>query len=138
MKKILLSIMISGLLLLPSLAGASEFSTLYHVAVEARDSLETFVRHSDKRGEAQLKRIQDSTDAVEVALSRIKVPAGREFGFQLIHEGWIETKKFRENVVSLVLSGREDEALKLMQGQQKQDLFKALVFFDQVDQSVQN
>lgn len=68
----------------------------------------------------------------------IKMLAEREFGFQLIHERWIETKKFRKNVVLLVLSGREDEALKLMQGQQKQDLFKALVFFDQVDQSVQN
>lgn len=64
--------------------------------------------------------------------------AEREFGFQLIHEGWVETKKFRKNVVLLVLSRREDAALKLMQGQKKQGFFKALVFFDQVDQSVQN
>ena len=138
MNKAFLSILLSGLLSLASQAQASEFSVLYHAAVEARDSLETFVRDPNKRDQAQLKHVQKSADAVDVALSMVKAPVGREFGVQLLLEGWEETKKFRQHVVSLVLSGKDDQALALMTGNQQQDLLKALVFFDQLDQESVN
>ena len=138
MNRAILFILLSGLLSLASQAQASEFSVLYHAAVEARDSLETFVRDPNKRDQAQLKRVQESADAVDVALSMVKAPVGREFGIQLLLEGWAETKKFRQKVISLVLSGKEDQALALMTGEQQQNLFKALVFFDQLDQQSMN
>ena len=138
MNRAILFILLSGLLSLASQAQASEFSVLYHAAVEARDSLETFVRDPNKRDQAQLKRVQESADAVDVALSMVKAPVGREFGIQLLLEGWEETKKFRQKVISLVLSGKEDQALALMTGEQQQNLFKALVFFDQLDQQSMN
>ena len=135
MKKILLSAVTPAILLSATFADAGEFTNLFYEIVEARDSLITFAKNKDKQGINQQQLVTDTANTVSTTISKMRAPAGKEVEFNEMLELWAEFKYTREEeLIPLILSGNEKDALSIAMGLQKQRLNKVLTLCDTLDQ----
>jgi hypothetical protein len=118
-----------------SSAQASEFGDLRTLTSAARSSLISLMLHADQRGAAQQKEVKDTADAVSAKIAKMKAPAGKEAQFKEMSETWAAFKKTRENeLVPLILKGKDDEAKKLAGGVQKERYMKVSDLINELDQ----
>ncbi|MBV1874001.1 MAG: hypothetical protein KUG80_04440 [Gammaproteobacteria bacterium] len=135
MKKILLPAVIPALLLTASVTEAGEFTELFYKIVEARDSLITFAKDKDKQGRSQQKLVRDTANTVSITIANMSPPAGKEAEFEEMLEIWANFKRTREEeLLPLILAGKEKDALSIAMGLQKQRLSKVLMLCDTLDQ----
>jgi len=132
MKKLFIGTTVS--LLMASSLFAGEFSDLHKTVMDARDSLVTLVKHKDKRGADQQKLVKDTANAVSAKIATMKAPAGKEKEFTEMSKNWADFKKTREEeLVPLILAGKEEEGKKIAMGIQKVRLKKVLELCDILD-----
>lgn len=135
MKKKLLSAVIPALLLTASTVEAGEFTELFYKIVEARDSLITFAKDKDKQGRSQQKLVKDTANIVSTTIANMNPPAGKEAEFEEMLKIWADFKHTREEeLVPLILAGKEKDALSIAMGLQKKRLGKVLALCDTLDQ----
>ncbi len=135
MKKLLSLSLIICFLWVTNFAIAGEFGDLHQKVVEARDALITMVKNPDKRGPEQQKLVKDSADAVSAMIATMKAPAGKEQQFKEMSDNWAAFKKTREEeLVPLILAGKEEEGKKIAMGIQKERLTKVLTLTKELDQ----
>ena len=133
MKKLFI-IAASALLLLSSSLYAGEFADLHKTVMEARDSLVTLVKNKDKRGPDQQKLVKDTADAVSAQIATMKAPAGKEAEFAEMSKNWADFKKTREEeLVPLILAGKQEEGKKIAMGIQKVRLGKVISLCAELD-----
>jgi len=133
MKK-LFTVGASALLLLSSSLYSGEFADLHKTVMDARDSLVVMVKNTDKRGEAQQKLVKDTANAVSAKIATMKAPAGKEAQFAEMSKNWAEFKKTREEeLVPLVLAGKQEEGKKIAMGIQKERLSKVVALCAELD-----
>lgn len=134
MKKMLAGLMVSCFAFVAVSAHAGQFGDLKKRIGDARDSLVTMVKNKDKRGADQQKLVKDTADAVSTGLAGMKAPAGKEAQFKELVDTWAAFKKTREDeVVPLLLSGKQEEAEKLAGGVQKERFMKINALCDELD-----
>jgi len=132
MKKLFIGTTLS--LLLASSLFAGEFADLHKTVMDARDSLVTLVKNKDKRGADQQKLVKDTANAVSAKIATMKAPAGKEKEFTEMSKNWADFKKTREEeLVPLILAGKEEEGKKIAMGIQKVRLKKVLELCDLLD-----
>ncbi len=135
MKKILSASLITCFLFATNFANAGEFGDLHKKVVEAREALITLVKNTDKRGPAQQKLVKDSANAVSAMIATMKAPAGKESQFKEMSDNWAAFKKTREEeLVPLILAGKQAEGKKIAMGIQKERLTKVLTLTTELDQ----
>ena len=135
MKKLISTVVVSGLLFISSFANAGQFGDLHNKVVEARDELITMVKNPDKRGPEQQKLVKDSADAVSAMITKMSAPAGKEKQFKVMSDNWAAFKKTREEeLVPLILAGKQEEGKKIAMGIQKERLTKVLTLTKELDQ----
>jgi len=133
MKKLVI-VPVLTLLLMVSFIFAGEFADLHKSVMEARDSLVTLMKDKNKRGPAQQKLVKDTADAVSAKITKMKAPAGKEKEFAEMSKNWADFKKTREEeLVPLILEGKEAKAKEVAMGVQKVRLKKVLDLCDQLD-----
>ena len=133
MKK-LFTVAALALLLLSSSLFAGEFADLHKTVMEARDSLVTLVKNKDKRGPDQQKLVKDTADAVSAQIATMKAPAGKEAEFAEMSKNWADFKKTREDeLVPLILAGKQEEGKKIAMGIQKERLGKVVSLCAELD-----
>lgn len=135
MKKLLVAaaiILSSGI---SFMANAGDFADLSEKVSAARSSLISLMLHADQRGAEQQKLVKDTADAVSAAIAKMKAPAGKEAQFKVMAENWAAFKKTREEeLVPLILKGKDEEAKKLAGGIQKERLMKVKEMITEMDQ----
>lgn len=134
MKKLLAGLVFLFVAVFAFTAHAGEFSDLKKKVNDARESLVTMMQNKDKRGADQQKLVKDTADAVSAALANMKAPAGKEAQFKELADNWSAFKKTREEeLVPLIIAGKDDEAKKIASGIQKERLKKVLDNCDALD-----
>ncbi len=128
MKKIVAMVCFAILALMAApWAHAQDFKDLRGKMTTARETLVAMATDKSKRGADQQKVVKDTAEAVSALLSKLKAPAGKEAQFKDLGETWGAFKKTRETeLVPLILAGKDDEALKLAGGIQKERFNKCL------------
>jgi hypothetical protein len=128
MKKWIASLCVAVLTMLAtSAAMANDFKDLRAKMTSARESLITMTTDKTKRGADQQKLVKDTADAVSAAISKLKAPAGKEAQFKEMVDTWNAFKKTRETeLVPLILAGKDDDAMKIAGGIQKQRFAQCL------------
>lgn len=133
MKK-LFTVSASALLLLSSSLYSGEFSDLHKMVMDARDSLVVLVKNEDKRGAEQQKLVKDTANAVSAKIATMKAPAGKEAQFTEMSKNWADFKKTREEeLVPLILAGKQEEGKKIAMGIQKERLGKVVTLCAELD-----
>jgi len=123
------------LLLLSFTVNAGEFAVLHQTVMDARDSLVTLVKNKNKRGPAQQKLVKDTANAVSAMIATMSAPAGKTTEFNEMAKNWAAFKKTREEeLVPLILAGRQAEGKKIAMGIQKVRLKKVLMLCKKLDQ----
>jgi hypothetical protein len=108
-------------------AHADGFKDLRAKMMVARETLVTLATDKTKRGAEQQKLVKDTANAASALLNQLKAPEGKEAQFKALVETWGAFKKTRETeLVPLILAGKEDEALKLAGGIQKERINKCM------------
>lgn len=128
MKKLMAMVCLAmaAVLAAPS-AYAQDFKELRAKMTAARESLVTLATDKAKRGADQQKLVKDTADAASALLGKLKAPAGKEAQFKELGDTWGAFKTTRENeLVPLILAGKDDEALKLAGGIQKERINKCM------------
>ena len=134
MKKLIFTVIVSGLLCVSSFVNAGQFGDLHAKVVEARDALIVMVKNTDKRGPEQQKLVKDTADAVSAMISTMSAPAGKEAQFKEMSDNWAAFKKTREEeLVPLILAGKQAEGKKIAMGIQKERLTKVLTLTKELD-----
>jgi hypothetical protein len=134
MKKILSMFIIPLFMLVTSIANAGEFAILYEKVMDARDTLVTLVKNTDKRGPEQQKLVKDTANAVSAMLVTMSAPAGKEAEFKEMSDNWYAFKKTREEeLVPLILAGKQAEGKAIAMGIQKERLTKVLTLLKELD-----
>lgn len=135
MKKFIRLCVLPVLFFVTASAHAGEFSELRAKVVEARDTLVTLVKNENKRGPHQQKLVKDSANTVSAQIAEMKAPAGKEAEFKEMSENWAAFKKTREEeLVPLILAGKQKEGKKIAMGIQKVRLTKVLTLCNELDQ----
>lgn len=115
-------------------ATAGEFGVLKSKIADARDPLVTMLKDPSKRGADQQKLVKDSAAAVSDAIAKMKAPAGKEAHFKELKDTWAAFKKTREEeLVPLILKGKQAEAEKIAVGVQKDRMKKMNDLCDALD-----
>ncbi|MBI4665940.1 MAG: hypothetical protein HY751_05945 [Nitrospinae bacterium] len=115
-------------------ANAGEFGDLKKKVNDAREAFVTLLKNKDKRGADQQKLVKDTADAVSAALAKMKSPAGKDAQFKELSDTWAAFKKTREDeLVPMVLAGKQEDAEKLAGGIQKERLGKVNALCDELD-----
>jgi len=123
------------LLLLSFTVNAGEFAVLHQTVMDARDSLVTLVKNKNKRGPDQQKLVKDTANAVSAMIATMSAPAGKTAEFNEMAKNWAAFKKTREEeLVPLILAGRQAEGKKIAMGIQKIRLKKVLILCKKLDQ----
>lgn len=126
-KGLIACLAISVFVLLSITAEAGEFDEVKTKLNEARDTLTLMVRNPDKRGPDQQKLVKESAEAVSKALAGIKVSADKTARFDLLVTTWNNFRKTREEeLVPLLLAGKQEEAVKLASGVQAERFSKMI------------
>jgi len=100
----------------------------------ARSSLVTLLKKSDKRGADQQKLVKDSADAVSDTLAKVKAPAGKEATLKELIDTWNAFKKTREDeLVPMILAGKQGDAEKLAGGVQGERFEKMMALCEALD-----
>ncbi len=134
MKKILMTFVTSIALFTTVAVTAGEFAKLREAVMTARDTLVTLVKHPDKRGAAQQKLVKDTADAVSAKIATMSAPPGKEAQFKEMTANWAAFKKTREEeLVPLILAGKQAEGKAIAMGIQKERLMKVLTLCDELD-----
>lgn len=135
MKKHFMMTMALAILLTTGAVHAGEFADLHKAVMEARDSLITLMKNKDKRGPAQQQLVRDTADAVSNMIAGMTAPAGKEAQFKEMSDNWAAFKKTRrEELVPLILEGKEAQAKAIGMGVQKVRLGKVLSLCNELDQ----
>ena len=114
-------------------AQAQDFKELRSKMMTARETLVAMATDKTKRGPEQQKIVKDTADAVSALLGQMKAPIGQEAKFKEMADTWAAFKKTRETaLVPLILAGKDEEALKLAGGIQKERIGKCLSLVGQL------
>lgn len=125
---------LAAFFLLSSSAYAGEFAELKKKVEEARASLVMMLKNKEKRDKDQQKLVKDTADAVSAMLSKMKAPAGKEGEFKELSDTWNAFKKTREEeLVPLILAGKQEEADKMGTGIQRERIMKVMKLCDELD-----
>ena len=85
------------------------------------------VKNENKRGPEQQKLVRDSADAVSDMIAGMRAPRGKEAQFNEMVVNWVAFKNTRRNqLVPLILAGKQAEGEKIAMGVQKVRLKKVL------------
>ncbi|MBT7410948.1 MAG: hypothetical protein HN826_14710 [Methylococcales bacterium] len=134
MKKFSVMLLANCFLLLSFSVNAGEFANLHKTVMEARDSLVTLVKNKSKRGPVQQKLVKDTANAVSAMIATMHAPAGKEAQFKEMAQNWAAFKKTREEeLVPLILAGKQKEGKKIAMGIQKVRLGKVLKLCKELD-----
>jgi len=134
MKKLLAGLMISCFAFVAVSAHAGEFGEMKKKIGDIRESLVIMIKNKDKRGAEQQKLVKDAADVVSRAINNMKVPAGKEAKFKELVVTWNSFKQTREDeVIPLLLSGKQEEAEKLAGGVQKERFMKIVALCDELE-----
>lgn len=115
-------------------AQAGDISDLRQKMIEARRTLYILMDDVKQRGADQQKRVKETADAVNAKIAAIKVPAGKEAKFKELAATWHAFKKTREeDLVPLILSGKQMEAEKLATGVQNERFKKMMSLCDELE-----
>ena len=134
MKKFSVMLLANCFLLLSFSVNAGEFANLHKTVMEARDSLVTLVKNKSKRGPVQQKLVKDTANAVCAMIATMHAPAGKEAQFKEMAQNWAAFKKTREEeLVPLILAGKQKEGKKIAMGIQKVRLGKVLKLCKELD-----
>lgn len=127
----LLVISIFAITAAPTFAGG--FGDLKGKINESRDSLVTMLKNKDKRGADQQKLVKDTANAVSDMLGKMKAPAGKDAKFKELADTWSAFKKSREDeLVPMILAGKQEDAEKLAGGVQKERFQKIMALCDEL------
>jgi TRAP-type mannitol/chloroaromatic compound transport system substrate-binding protein len=121
MKNLIASVLVAAAALAAtSTALASTMTDLRGQMSAARESLITMLTNKDKRGADHQKVVKDTADQVSATLAKMKAPPGKEAQFKELVETWNAFKKTREDeLVPMILAGKDAEARKVASGVQK-------------------
>lgn len=132
-KRLIAGLAVFFFMLISIAAEASEFGDLQNKLNTARETLTTMIQNPNKRGPDQQKLVKESADAVSAALAKIKVPADKEPRFKKLVETWGAFKKTREEqLVPLLVSGKQDEAVKIASGVQAERYGKMITLCEEL------
>jgi hypothetical protein len=113
---------------------AGEFADLKAKIGEVRTTAITMLNDITKRGETYQKAAVDSNKAAITAFAKIKVSASKEAKFKELQTVWNEFRKTREEqVIPLLLAGKQADAEKLATGVQKERLQKINALCDELE-----
>lgn len=108
-------------------AHADDFKDLRTKMTLARETLVAMAADKTKRGADQQKIVKETADSVSAMQGKSKAPAGKEAQFKELVDTWGAFKKTPETeLVPLILAGKDDEALKLAGGIQKERINKCM------------
>ena len=134
MKKLLTVSLMFSFLLSSVAIYAGEFADLKKKIGDARDSAITMLKNKEKRGADQQKLAKDTAESVTMMLHKMSSPSGKEAIFSELHETWMAFKKTREEeVIPLILQGKDESARKIAEGIQKERLKKLNDLCDELD-----
>jgi hypothetical protein len=134
MNKLIAVCILPTLLFTSSIVNAGEFADLRAKVMEARDTLVTLVKNTDKRGPNQQRLVKDTANAVSAFIATLHAPAGKEAEFNEMATNWAAFKKTREEeLVPLILAGKQAEGKKIAMGIQKVRLTKVLTLCNELD-----
>ncbi len=126
-----LAIFFFTLAAIPAFAG--EFGDLKAKISAARDATVTMVKNKDKRGPDHQKVMKDTAAAVDAMLAKMKAPAGKDAQFKDLVATWNAFKKTRaDELVPMLLGGKQEEAEKLAGGIQKERFGKMMGLVDEL------
>lgn len=132
-KKLIAWLSVSVFMLVSFTAEAAGFADLKIKLNRARDTLTVMIRDKDNRGPEQQKLVKDSAEAVSEALAKIKVPESRQARLNTLVSAWNAFKKTREEeLVPLLLEGKQEQAVKLASGIQAERFSKMMELCDEL------
>ena len=100
----------------------------------ARRAIMVMVQDKNKRGEYWQKMAQEGVDTVSDSLNRADVPPGKQRQFKELVDTWGAFKKTREeDLVPLLLVGKQAEAEKIAKGVQVNRMKKILGLCDELN-----
>jgi len=95
--------------------------------VTVRDSLIKMLNDKKLRTPEQKKLVKDTSDRVTMLIDQMTYPAEKKTDYEKIKSEWAMFKKIREEqVVPYIEAGRDEEAKKLAQGEQKVRLMNVM------------
>jgi hypothetical protein len=98
---------------------------------EARSTLVDMLKDPAKRTPEQQAAVKKSADAVSEMMAAMKPPAGKEAAFKELSDLWVAFKKTREEeLVPLIIAGKQEEADKIGLGIQKERYEKMVAIVD--------
>ncbi|MDH4262242.1 MAG: hypothetical protein OEV78_04260 [Spirochaetia bacterium] len=134
MKKLMNGFLIFGFLVTSVSINAGEFADLKAKIGGARDAAISMLKDKNKRGVEQQKSAKEIAESVTISLNKMIPPSGKEAIFNELRETWMAFKKTREEeVIPLILEGKEDSARKIAESIQKERLKKLYDLCDELD-----
>jgi methyl-accepting chemotaxis protein-1 (serine sensor receptor) len=106
---------------------AEDFGDIKEKIILARRAIMVMLQDKNKRGDYWQKLAQQSAETVSDSLSRVDAPIGKERQFKELSETWDAFKKTREeDLVPLLLDGKQAEAEKIAKGVQVERIKKII------------
>ncbi|MBI5971338.1 MAG: hypothetical protein HY884_09325 [Deltaproteobacteria bacterium] len=132
-KRFLVFLAIFFFTLAASPAFAGEFGDLKAKINAAREATVLMLKNKDKRGANEQKAITDTANAVSAMLSKMKAPAGKDAKFKDLVDTWNAFKKTRsDELIPMILAGKQEDADKLAGGIQKERFGKMMGIVDEL------
>jgi hypothetical protein len=133
MKK-LLAIAAIGLSMFSFTVQAGEFRDLKDKIAAVRSAMIEMALHKDKRGTDKQNEGKNKVDATRAAIASLKAPAGKEAQFKELKEILTAFLNTRDNeLLPLVLNGKDDEVKKILATVQKDRFTKMSMLIDDLD-----
>lgn len=130
-KFLVVALSVFHLTLSASFSNAGEFGDIKAKMNAAREAVVVMLKDKDQRGADQQKLVKESADEVSALLAATKAPAGQEAEFKSLVTTWSDFKKTREDeLVPLILSGKDEDARKIAAGVQKERFEKMMGIVD--------
>lgn len=134
MKKVNTALVFLFIVIVALSAYAGEIAELKNKMINARQSLYILLNDATRRGADQQKLVKDTADAVSAMAAAMKAPAGKEAKFKELVMTWKAFNKTREEeLVPLILSGKQKEAEKLATGVQYERFKKMMALCDDLE-----
>jgi hypothetical protein len=115
-------------------AYAGEIAELKKKMIDARQSLYILIDDVTRRGTDQQQQVKNTADAVSAMAAAMKAPAGKEARFKELVTTWKAFNKTREEeLVPLILSGKQKEAEKLAMGIQYERFKKMMELCEELE-----
>ena len=113
---------------------AEDFGDIKEKIILARRAIMVMLQDKNKRGDYWQKLAQESAETVSDSLNRVEAPPGKERQVKELSVTWDAFKKTREeNLVPLLLAGKQAEAEKIAKGVQVERIKKIMGLCDELN-----